>query len=430
MSALPLASGAAYSRRITGDRSTSLTLLREKLGTRAYAVWAYLAAMRDRGADEHAFNAGEVHPQRATIAAACALTSEQAKRALDRLRRAGLLGRTTVRVGPLRGSRGVPVRASFYPVRGGVQPRQRGERAPLLAWVPEATVLWLNRPETRGGARAGTGRKTGARFQKCPDPAFKSAPPMGSVCISSGVSPNGETRGGPRTLNSSAVLRRPPPFPSDAAVQVAEVPAPPKLAANGSPLDDVRNLLHAYRAAIRHHYDRRAFNMTKRRSVTDLDGEVFASQRELTDEELASHKLYETLRACAARLREEGIAPAAWVAFAIRKWRFDEHRKKPPPIPAVFGPAVVAKHAAWFRAQNEVEGRATVYTPGHRALYLAWHRMSRELFADMSAEEVSAVVERHFPGDTWERMMRVARTEAQNTRRVLQDRVAAGEWVW
>jgi hypothetical protein len=120
-------------------------------------------------------------------------------------------------------------------------------------------------------------------------------------------------------------------------------------------------------------------------------------------------------------LRGRDIPPAAWVAFSFEAWA-SLHVSGGPPRPGwVYSASRVAKWDEFREAATERYLRARLASvPEHRQLCADWHRMWGDLLQarPSSRSGVADIVERHFPGDAFERRLTQARGRRVQLQRV------------
>jgi hypothetical protein len=197
-----------------------------------------------------------------------------------------------------------------------------------------------------------------------------------------------------------------PPMPDVDMVPPVRVPSPAKLRVPPMhPADEVLVLARAYRTVLK--------QRTGASSLFMLRGDVL------------THKDFARLREAAALLRELEVPPVAWVLFSFDVWA--EHgparvRGKPPSVSFVFSQKRIAERFDWFdRERDRYTGTRHFMAPTHRQLCEDHAAMLTELMRLPleSRSEVLAVIDRYFPGDSFERRLNQARAEA----RKLQDEV-------
>jgi hypothetical protein len=437
--------------RVTGDSKISIDKLRKYLTEKTWRVYRYLLSLRNsQTADAHAYNTGEVHPCLENVARRLKLPDYEVRRSVAKLRTVGLISATRERTGPLPGNE--KVKARFFTVYGGDVELYYGQREPVEAYIPAETAKWFVEHK-RGGVRPGAGRKvkpviphteststntaesstvaaqeiTGKESNPHAEGNQTRTPIFNPDLNSYSSVPTGRAE---RSLITTKNLRTPPPFPGNDLIKSARIPVPQKFPPSATQLELARGMLKAYRSGVQHYYGETSYKLTKRSAVKDFDGEVLYSVRDLDNFELINHPLYPRLVDTAEALRAESISPISWVAFCIRKWNFDDSHKEPPPLPSVLSTSSIVKHREWFYEQDEVQGGKVIFTKEEKELYLRWRTMSRELYCDMSPEEVDAVVTKHFPAGTYERLLRVARAAVSKTQQTIQDKINCGVWVW
>ena len=204
-----------------------------------------------------------------------------------------------------------------------------------------------------------------------------------------------------------------PTYPSSDLIMPAMTPGPPQLDPNAIEVEWADRLAQAYRGA--------AEALTGKRCWVFTRGDITRS------------KHYARLVAAARALIEHEIPPAAWASFSFDVWRdyTRSDKKKPPPVTWVFAEGRIHKNRGWFRsdgAGSGMGGRA-IFGETHRALLAQYAQMRWELRVTAD-EDVSGVVERFFPGDTYERMVEASLREAEDIQTSLRHRATSGQYLW
>lgn len=205
-----------------------------------------------------------------------------------------------------------------------------------------------------------------------------------------------------------------PPEPTAELIPTVRVPAPALIPGEHCSDDDaVAMLARAYRGAVERSF--RTASMFMLRGVA------------------REHKDFARLELAARLMREAEIAPAAWVLFSFSVWREFSGRSGPPPVSFVFSQKRLAERLEWFEQERDrwSSGQMLV-TREHRTLAEDHHAMWRELLAYTpdTREGVRVVVERWFPGDSWERRVADARAVASRLQREVEQQVALGCVLW
>lgn len=149
-------------------------------------------------------------------------------------------------------------------------------------------------------------------------------------------------------------------------------------------------------------------------------------------------KHYDLLSVSYAALQEHEIQPHPWCAFRLETYNYPRSQKnepwKPAPVEYVYSVEAIEKHRGWYKSQRErFCGMRSIMPQNLRALLDTHARMSAELarlgpLAD--AEQVSAVVSTHFPGNAYEEALKAIRLEAKLIEQSLAVDVESGAWVW
>jgi len=178
-----------------------------------------------------------------------------------------------------------------------------------------------------------------------------------------------------------------------------------------------------------------------------LAAAVTGKHRKVWAHGLARRRDYPALRAAAQALVDSGlpredtgeprapIAPMAWAAWSLRSWRAMGNAGAPP-AGFVWSAKRIAEHGGWFRAESAEWGaqQAVVCGGAWSRLLRLWHAMDRDLRAagiDRWGRDprIREVVDRHLPGDAYDRLLAEARGQAERASAALRARVACGEFL-
>ena len=204
-----------------------------------------------------------------------------------------------------------------------------------------------------------------------------------------------------------------PTYPGSNLIKTATVPHPPQLDPDAKPVEWAERLAQAYRGV--------AEARTGKRCWVFARGDITRS------------KHYNRFVAAARALIEHEIPPAAWASFSFDVWRDHAKRNvdKPPPVTWVFAENRIHKNRGWFRSAGAGAGMGgrVVLGEKHRALLTRYGQMKWELRLTPD-EEVAEVVERFFPGDTYDRMVEDSLREVEDIQASLRSRAASGQYLW
>lgn len=423
---------------VAGFAEVSQEVLARKLGHAAWHVWQVLCARRDRR--------GETHVTLPGIANAYGFVPmgvANVRRALARLKRAGLVEDIGWRMAEVPYGRTTrTLRVFMRRVRGARQLSVVGRER---VSVPFETATWLKTAATWGGMRVGAGRKK----QGAGESSVAVAPPLtgeSSVAPELNTSTSApEHKAGRGSVLSEqkagragevietslgAVLlpekrrRRPPAqpllaYPGVSVVAPAYTPPPPKLRDTDDEAVQVAQLAAAFRACIEREYGGRCYLLSK------------LSRRAPS---------YAKLARAAELLRAFDVAPMAWCAFAVRRWRLarthapgyvDGTPVPLPPISVVFSVRQIEERLEDEDRRDVVEtccvGGRAIFGKTHKALLQRYAQMQGALLSGATAE---AAKERFFPGSLYDDMVDAAKVEAVETRMRLDDDARRGRWVW
>jgi hypothetical protein len=218
-----------------------------------------------------------------------------------------------------------------------------------------------------------------------------------------------------------------PPYPGPTLVPMVRVPPPPKFNVDVhgglSLVDRARQLAQAFRAV----YEKRV-----RKTCW-----AFGRSRTLFD--VQSSRYYFDLAECADALYAHDVAPAAWCAFSFDVWKTHvatgKQAKKPPPVTWVLSGARADERLNWFLAELPRYSGGQVWVgAAHHALIRDWNRMREALLANRGEMwltlHVMQIVGRYFRGDAYKERVGLAKREAEETIKMLADRVADGACLW
>lgn len=210
-----------------------------------------------------------------------------------------------------------------------------------------------------------------------------------------------------------------PPFPGPDVLKPALVPPPLLLDPKLPPLERVEALAAAYRGAV------------------EARTPGFRCWT-LTRGDLTKHASYSTLVAAAAVLIEREIAPTAWSLFSVDAWKKFIFAANPkaganPPPRWVYLTSRLEDHAEWFDTQaGEYTGGRTYFAPQHLELAARHQRMTRDVLATRprTARELLAVVDRHFPDGSWDKLLADAIQATRLMQTQIDDATRRGAVLW
>lgn len=232
-------------------------------------------------------------------------------------------------------------------------------------------------------------------------------------------SPSGSSSGDRAWWDDQVWERVVPRFPGIGVVPLAVVPAPRKLR-EPDPVRAAKILAAVYRGAVERFWPGRPCFVLAR-------GDVSKS------------RYFKLLVSAAETLRENGercseMSPAAWVAFSCEAWRAMGKSGGPPPLSFVFSAFRLAERWGWFEADflGRYEGSRVVVGPLHRRLMEDWRAMSASIVAERPKDRLALghVVERFFPGRSWEDRVRAVGREAAASQAAIDQAIARGAYPW
>jgi hypothetical protein len=181
-----------------------------------------------------------------------------------------------------------------------------------------------------------------------------------------------------------------------------------------SPVEWVKTLAQSYRGAIFRKFRSPSYFMSR--------GDV------------SKHGSYGLLLKAAEQISTYQIAPAAWCLFSIDVWAETVVQlKSPPTVAFVFSEMRLEQRVFWFEAERDnYAGGEIKYGPNHLKLASDWMTMKQELLRlrPQTREELTKVVDRYFPGDSYDRRLANAAAEARRIQAQIDRSVAEGEVLW
>lgn len=209
-------------------------------------------------------------------------------------------------------------------------------------------------------------------------------------------------------------VRLVPPEPRSARGEplVVEVPEPRRLTPELTEPQRVEWLASSYRAVLERRYGLRSNYM--RRSQLD------------------SHEHYARLVWLSGELSAAGVAPLAWVLFSFDLWRLSAYGstgRKPPPTRWVWSRKRWREQRERYE-ESRYDGVELRTAPEAAQLYADWRGLHLELVqrAPNTRAEVLEIVDRWFPGDTWEQRLARARSQTWEWQARVDREVATGGW--
>lgn len=218
-----------------------------------------------------------------------------------------------------------------------------------------------------------------------------------------------------RVRQLGARLLPPEPRTRDGKPLQYEIPPPRLIDPSATPQQRVKMLAAAYRAVLKRRY-----------GITSRYFEGSAA--------LESHKEFPKLAALAALMVDAKVAPLAWVLFSFDAWThtpLGEGKRCAPPTKWVWSKKrwKEQQDRFWEDRYSVVESRTA---PLAHQLWTDWRIMWVELM--LSAPEdrsgVAAVVDRWFPGESFETRLTRARSQTLEYQARVDREAAEGGWPW
>jgi len=200
----------------------------------------------------------------------------------------------------------------------------------------------------------------------------------------------------------------PTPHDIEQEIRPASIPPPPRLPDNASP----EALVAACMLAMRAGHER-------------VLGRAYwrpPSKRQLSKAEHAA------VLAGAGALLEQKLAPLPWVLFSLRQWHGDLEKTDAAPLKWIFDPKRIEKHHGWCRqAVGSLNTGAIIRTPAYQEVVKRNHLLRTLLGWGKSTADVVREV---YPPGVKARLWAQAREEADKARKLIQDQMQSGEWLW
>ncbi len=199
-------------------------------------------------------------------------------------------------------------------------------------------------------------------------------------------------------------------------IDTARIPPPPLLDADDPPDTLARKVAKAYTGA--------------------LDKVFHARHWGFKGYDPSKWKGYSQLVAGARLLAEYQIAPATWVLWCFKSWKNyvaktaqSRKVKEYPPPRWVFAQTRIEERKGWFRREeSEFIYNRVINGPKVKELIATWYAYQADLYTPGS--DPNACVRKHFPGDTYERMVEGAKAEAAEYRQRLAKHAEEGVFLW
>jgi hypothetical protein len=202
-----------------------------------------------------------------------------------------------------------------------------------------------------------------------------------------------------------------PPYP---IIETPRAPHPPLLDADATKLERAHVLATAYRAALKNRFKQDSWEMRKG--------------------PLQRSKHYPMLVEAAQLLIDHEIAPAAWCVWSCDIWRDfggKGNKRKPPPVGWVLGPKRIAERYGWFASEESgYMGGAPVHGPILKELVRRYAKMHDALYQRDAYLNPEEVVAEFFPGTAYAETLAAAKNECRILAGQLQEKVAAGSYIW
>lgn len=206
-----------------------------------------------------------------------------------------------------------------------------------------------------------------------------------------------------------------PPFPGPDLVGLVQVSPPSRIPEGATPFEVAEFCAAAYRGAVEAKWP-------------EL-GRCWAFARS----DIAKSRAYGKLKAVGEKLRAHGVAPSSWCLFSADVWREYGVTAGPPTADFVFSEVRFEERFGWFEERaGAYAGGRVLYSPAHLELAADWKAMWADLLRENPRDRPSllSVVDRHFPGDSFEQRLAAAKAETRSLQKVVRDLTERGCCAW
>jgi len=205
-----------------------------------------------------------------------------------------------------------------------------------------------------------------------------------------------------------------PPYPGENLIRPVTVPAPEAFPAV-LPYEECVGILAAfYRGGVETYYGMQSrYGMTAGRKLAN----------------------YSALCLVVDALSRRQVPPASWVMFSFDVWQEfgPTGSQRPPTVMWVFSLGRVVQKHDWFTNwSDKYRGGRTFFATEHLGLVKAWREMWDELLRvkPQTRSELGAIVDKHFPGDSFEKRVVSAQGCSRRLERQLLAAIQEGKLVW
>lgn len=228
-----------------------------------------------------------------------------------------------------------------------------------------------------------------------------------------GKIPTTESRRVQRARLEALGVRAIPPRPDASLIKAVRTPSPPKVAPTATDQEAAATLLATYWGMV----DTKWPGIKRARKPGDP----------------RKNKSYKALVRAAHVMREEGIAPSSWCLFSADAWRAAALTEGPPTVAFVFSENRLRERLDWFaESEANYDGHTVIYSPEWMHLASLHREMWRHLTRENPENRLRLleVVDRFFPGDTYDRLLDRARNAQAKLQRDVDAMIARGVIFW
>lgn len=207
-----------------------------------------------------------------------------------------------------------------------------------------------------------------------------------------------------------------PPFPGIGVIQPATVPAPPLVDSDSSKTLKAQQLMDAY-------------DMTLKRKLPKQWNPHTQHGLKVNERKL--------LLQAADALAVQQVSPLRWCEFSFDVYAKGREldaesgkgqRSERPPMRVVYALKRIEETAGWARTEYERRGERVILTRTWATLIGKWRKMMADVLSGGCTPDTAKT--RHFPADSYSRLVAKANAEARQEQQNVSARLASGEYLW
>jgi len=141
---------------------------------------------------------------------------------------------------------------------------------------------------------------------------------------------------------------------------------------------------------------------------------------------ITAYRYYNSLVTAAKLLLQFKTSPLTWAYWSMGIWEEWKGPSKPAPVHWIFSASRIDIRVEQYRREAGDGAPKAVLTFMHRALIQRYNKFT----TDALIIGCKKATEKHFPGGTYEALVKKARYEQKSKQREVDARVRNGEWVW